>query len=152
MLPLTVAIAALMRSCEMSLSTTSRPASAHTWAMPLPICPAPITPTLRMVCAIFFPLASSAPVVRRCGLPSSLNRPVRCFTANCAALPPACYATFDLRLPPKLSKLLRKLRKCLVEVGNKSVISDLKDGRFLVLVDGDNDLRILHAGEMLNGS
>ncbi len=31
---------------------TSKPASAQTWAMPLPIWPAPITPTLRMVSAM----------------------------------------------------------------------------------------------------
>src|SRR5215467_1260579 len=150
MLPLTVAIAALMRSCDVSLSTTSRPASAHTWAMPLPICPAPITPTLRMVCAMLFSAGLFCTGVRRCGLQSGLNRPIRCFTANCAALPPARYATFDLRLPPELSEFLRELRKRLVEVGNKSVIGNLKDRRFLVLVDGDDDLRILHAGEMLN--
>ena len=37
MLPLMVAMPALMRSTEMSLSLTSNPASAETWAMPLPI-------------------------------------------------------------------------------------------------------------------
>ena len=45
MLPLMVAMPALMRSGETSLSITSKPASAQTWAMPLPIWPAPTTPT-----------------------------------------------------------------------------------------------------------
>src|SRR6202046_1013882 len=44
-LPLMVASPSEMRSTSISLSSTCRPASAHTWAMPLPICPAPITPT-----------------------------------------------------------------------------------------------------------
>src|SRR6478609_4922762 len=46
MLPLMVAIPALMRSADTSLSRTENPASAQTWAMPLPIWPAPITPTV----------------------------------------------------------------------------------------------------------
>ena len=37
MLPLMVAIPALMRSADRSLSMTEYPASAQTWAMPLPI-------------------------------------------------------------------------------------------------------------------
>src|SRR5271170_4219483 len=45
-----------------------------------------------------------------------------------------------------------ELRQGLVEIGYQSVIGDLEDRRFLVLVDGDNDLRILHAGEVLNGA
>ena len=52
-LPLMVASADLMRSDDTSLSSTSKPAWATTWAMPLPICPAPITPTFRMLIAIF---------------------------------------------------------------------------------------------------
>ena len=47
-LPLIVANPALMRSPEMSLRSTSIPASAETCAMPLPIWPAPITPILRI--------------------------------------------------------------------------------------------------------
>src|ERR687893_576856 len=43
-----VASPALMRSSLRSLRRTSRPASAQTWAMPLPIWPAPITPTVLM--------------------------------------------------------------------------------------------------------
>ena len=47
-----VAIADFSRSSETSLSTTSNPASAATWAMPLPIWPEPITPTFLIVTAI----------------------------------------------------------------------------------------------------
>src|SRR5919112_888042 len=48
MLPLMVARPALMRSSLTSCRRTSRPAQAHTWAMPLPICPAPMTPMVLM--------------------------------------------------------------------------------------------------------
>src|SRR5262249_2744165 len=63
MLPLTVARPDLIRSSDTSLSSTGNPASAHTWAMPLPIWPAPMTPTLRML--ILIPLvriAASSPI------------------------------------------------------------------------------------------
>ena len=40
------------RGAEISLSITDTPASAQTWAMPLPICPAPTTPSFRMICAM----------------------------------------------------------------------------------------------------
>ena len=51
-LPLMVAIADFSRSAETSLSTTSKPASAATCAMPLPIWPEPITPTFLIITAI----------------------------------------------------------------------------------------------------
>ena len=51
-LPSMVASPSAMRSATMSLSNTCRPDSAQTCAMPLPICPAPITPTLRMECGM----------------------------------------------------------------------------------------------------
>ena len=47
-----VAIADFSRSAETSLSTTSKPASAATCAMPLPIWPEPITPTFLITTAI----------------------------------------------------------------------------------------------------
>ncbi len=49
MLPLMVAMPALIRSGATSLSMTEKPASADTCAMPLPIWPAPMMPTLRML-------------------------------------------------------------------------------------------------------
>ncbi len=45
MLRAIVAIALVSGSGFTSSMVTGRPASAQTWAMPLPICPAPITPT-----------------------------------------------------------------------------------------------------------
>src|SRR6201996_99639 len=41
-----ISVMALVRaSCLMSTIVTGKPARAQTWAMPLPICPAPMTPT-----------------------------------------------------------------------------------------------------------
>ena len=37
-----------------------------------------------------------------------------------------------------------------VEVGDEAVVGDLEDRRLLVLVDGDDDLRVLHPGQMLD--
>src|SRR5260370_23557581 len=45
-----------------------------------------------------------------------------------------------------------ELRYQLEEVADEAVIGDLEDRRLLVLVDGDDDLRILHPGEMLDGA
>src|SRR5215472_534032 len=51
-----------------------------------------------------------------------------------------------------LAELLGKLRQRLEQIGNEAVIRDLKDRRLLVLVDGDDHLGVLHAGEMLDGT
>ena len=51
-LPLMVAMPDFRRSAVTSLSTTSKPANAATWAMPLPIWPEPITPTFFIMTAI----------------------------------------------------------------------------------------------------
>ena len=45
-LPEIVAMPASMRSCATSFNSTRYPEIAKTWAMPLPICPAPIIPTV----------------------------------------------------------------------------------------------------------
>ena len=55
MLPLMVASADFMRSAETSWITTGMPASEQTWAMPLPIWPAPTMPSFLMVCAMMSP-------------------------------------------------------------------------------------------------
>ena len=44
----------------------------------------------------------------------------------------------------------REFRQRRVEIGNEPVVGDLEDRRFLVLVDRDDDLAILHPGEMLD--
>ena len=63
MLPLIVASPALIRSSETSLRRTSSPASAQTWAMPLPIWPAPITPTVLISVPVSWPIACPAPPI-----------------------------------------------------------------------------------------
>ena len=40
----------------------------------------------------------------------------------------------------------------LEQVADQAVIGDLEDRRFFVLVDGDDHLAVLHAGEMLDGA
>ena len=37
-----------VRASDTSFSSTSMPASPQTWAIPVPICPAPITPTFEI--------------------------------------------------------------------------------------------------------
>src|SRR6185312_17289978 len=43
-----------------------------------------------------------------------------------------------------------QFRHDLEQIPDQAVIGDLKNRRFFVLVDGDDDLGILHAGEMLD--
>ena len=38
------------------------------------------------------------------------------------------------------------------EVRDEAEVGDLEDGRLRVLVDGDDELRVLHAGQMLDGA
>src|SRR6185295_16157454 len=118
------------------------PASAATWAMPLPIWPAPITPILRMVNAV------SARSLRALGRSlTSVMFAIRPFydvpcpetTATDVSLSLALFAQF-----------LRQLRQGLIEVGNQAVVGDLEDRRLLVLVDRHDHLGVLHAGEMLD--
>src|SRR5579863_7581102 len=92
-----------------SCSTTSKPASAQTCAMPLPIWPAPTTPM-------------------RLSASSAIARP--------------------LLLPAR--ELGVELGQDLEQVADEAVIGDLENRRFLVLVDRDDDLRILHAREVLD--
>jgi subtilisin family serine protease len=56
------------------------------------------------------------------------------------------------RSTPELFQLLGQLRQGLIEVRHQSVVGDLKDRCFLILVDRHDDLRILHAGEVLDGT
>ena len=50
------------------------------------------------------------------------------------------------------SKRLFKLRQGLEQVADETVVGHLEDRRFLVLVDGNDDLQVLHAGQMLDGT
>src|SRR5690348_3238191 len=56
------------------------------------------------------------------------------------------------RLPPELAEFRRQFRQRLEQIGDQPVVGDLKNRRLLVLVDGNDDLRVLHTGEMLNGA
>src|SRR5262249_2830188 len=49
-------------------------------------------------------------------------------------------------------ELVCEFGKYLEQITNEAVIGDLKDRRLLVLVDGHNDFRVFHSGEMLNGA
>src|SRR5215203_5183531 len=119
-LPLIVASASLRRGAAMSLITTGTPASAQTWAIPLPIWPAPMIPTLRMLCAMI--------LVRNLRI-SDFQR---------------------LILLLYLSQFRLEFRQRLVQVGHQSIVGDLEDRRFLVLIDSNNHLGVFHPGEMLN--
>ena len=50
----------------------------------------------------------------------------------------------------RLLELLGQLRDDLEQVADQADVGDLEDRRVLVLVDRDDDLRILHAGEVLD--
>src|SRR3954469_10397764 len=44
----------------------------------------------------------------------------------------------------------RELRQYLEEIADETVVGNLEDMRFGILVDGDDDLAVLHPGEMLD--
>ena len=52
----------------------------------------------------------------------------------------------------ELSKRLLQFRQDFKQVGDETVVGDLEDRGLLILVDGDDDLRILHAGEVLDAA
>src|SRR5690349_22974589 len=111
--------------------------------MPLPIWPAPITPTVLMLTAMF----RSDRIRRRLRLGVASACPGDVCTPFRRTLPPAARLCFT-RSALDLVELSRELRKRLVEVGDEPVIGDLEDRRLLVLVDRDDDFRVLHAGEI----
>src|SRR6478609_3898495 len=66
-----------------------------------------------------------------------------------------------LRVPshPSCSKISWLLTQCsgqfrhrLEQIGDQAVVGDLENRRLGVLVDGDDDLAVLHAGQMLDGT
>src|ERR687889_895704 len=85
--------------------------------MPLPIWPAPTTPTVLMSIV--------------------MSRPDPCCRAPLAS---------------RLGQLLLELRQELEQIPDEAVVGDLEDRRLLVLVDGDDDLGVLHAGQVLDGA
>src|SRR6266540_6543678 len=78
---------------------------------------------------------------------SAPKRP-RCSTANRARSPSARACCGRARSLSELAEFFVKFRERLEQIGDQTVVGDLEDRRFLVLVDGDDDLGILHAGEM----
>src|SRR5579863_7233692 len=107
--------------------------------MPAPICPAPITPTVSILTAMFLP--SKRPKKRR---------DHRRAATRVQSHGPPFFHKDGRTLTPNLGELRRKLGERRVEVGDEAVVGDLENRRLLVLVDGDDDLRILHAGQMLD--
>ena len=54
-------------------------------------------------------------------------------------------------MPKRLERFF-KLRQDGEKITDEAVVGNLEDRGFLVLVDGDDDLRVLHAGQMLDGA
>jgi hypothetical protein len=51
-----------------------------------------------------------------------------------------------------LTEFGRQFGQRLIEISDKAVIGDLEDRRLFVLIYGYDHLRILHTGQMLNGT
>src|SRR5690349_2864318 len=66
---------------------------------------------------------------------------------GCLGPPP-----FPSRRRAFFSELFGQLRDDLEQVADEADVGDLEDRRFLVLVDRDDRLRILHSGEVLDGA
>src|SRR5262249_16271667 len=116
--------------------------SALTWAMPLPIWPAPITPILRTGSAML-----SERVLGR-SLTSIMF--VRLFYAAAARDTMLASSHVSRCSTVKFVQFRRQLRPRLVEISDQPVIGNLEDRRLFVLVDRYDHLRILHAGKMLD--
>src|ERR1700687_5242876 len=134
-LPLIVAIPDFSRSSDTSLSTTSSPATPPTCAIPLPIWPEPITPTFLIIAAILSSHRSDA-----------RPAPAHPFCINAGRSP----AGFQSSLLSELAELLGQLGNRLIQIRDQAVIGNLENRRVLILVDRDDHLGILHAGEMLD--
>src|SRR6516225_4023685 len=149
--PPMVARPSVIRSAATSFSKTLKPDSAQTWAMPLPICPAPITPILRNGGAVSFPSPARAGCAR--GLVRSLGRSLTStISVHLNAILRRSQSVRQIPSALNLVELCRKLRQGLVKIGDQTVVSHLEDRRLFILVDGYDHFRVLHAGEMLNGA
>src|ERR1700745_3444679 len=129
-----VAIADFRRSADMSLRITSKPASAATCAMPLPIWPEPITPTFLIITVISSRSNAqsrmSRPAHFRIKTPAGILSPCRCSQSS---------------LLSELGQRFGQFGNRLIQVGDQSVVGDLENRRVLILVDRDDHLGILHA-------
>src|SRR5205823_3487812 len=97
----------LMCGWSTSINRMSKPLRAQTWAMPLPIWPAPMTP-MRLIMTRY----SALFLCDRSG----------------------------------------QFGDDLEQIAHDAVVGHLEDRRFLVLVDRDDSLAVLHPGEMLDGA
>src|SRR6516164_4543300 len=109
--------------------------------MPLPICPAPTTPIFRIENGILSD--------RAFGLSLTSIMFIRLYLCG-SQWPSDRLALFASRSTAKLAELGSELRQRLVEIGHEAVIGNLKDRCVRVLVDGHDNLGILHAGKMLD--
>src|SRR6185295_19809340 len=114
--------------------------------MPLPIWPAPMIPTdLMATCALASPLRARSNGVPGFFVLTPASMTPCSFTAPVASSPPA-------GLLAGLLQLCFQFRQHLKQVCHQSVVGDLENRRLAVLVDGDDHLAVLHAGEMLDGA
>src|ERR1700742_4913718 len=117
-LPLMVAIADFNRSAETSFSTTSRPASPATCAMPLPIWPEPITPTFLIIIVIL----PSTRTARSSHLPTKHN------SGRSLLFRPVPRSLFS-----ELAELFCQFGNRLIEIGDQAIVGDLEDRGILIL-------------------
>src|SRR5258707_12959266 len=110
--------------------------------MPLPIWPGPTMPILGMAFA-----SVRSPRLRSLG--RSLTSTI---LAHLRYIEPHLVVRVRPRSAFDFVELAGELRQGGIEIRHQSIIRDLEDRRFLVLVDRDDDFRVLHAGEMLNGT
>src|SRR6516162_3400025 len=119
--------------------------------MPLPIWPAPITPTLRKGGTASSASAPRAGCAR--GLVRSFGRSLTStISVHLNAILRRSSSARQIPSALNLIELCRKLRQRLVKIGHQAIVGDLEDWRLFVLVDRHDHFRILHAREMLNSA
>src|SRR5207302_3378365 len=92
---------------------------------------------------------SSALTSSKPGSFATSARPASSCSTKCISRSGALYSLIDASEKP-LSQLLHQFRNDLEQVSDDPIVRDLEDGRFLVLVDGDDDAAVLHAGQVLD--
>src|SRR4029077_18328440 len=104
--------------------------------MPLPICPVPMMPTLRMGVISF-----------SCDAAGSAKIPFAPCTMSSIVIPRAPAGSI-----PCLLQLGVELRQDGEQIADEAIVGDLEDWSLGILVDRDDHLGILHAGEVLDGT
>src|SRR5690606_23814413 len=124
--------------------------------MPLPICPAPMTPTVEIL-LILPVIGAQAPLKcnsccsaacreaeRKAPMERRRPRPQLSLDTECGRGRPRSISEASL------GEFVHQLWDSSFIVRDQAVIGDLEDRGVLVLVDGDDDLRVLHARQMLD--